>query len=48
MRELYRLNKDKIEESHDLWILMKKKFLKSDSSEIENLFVDSLLKIDGK
>ena len=48
MRELYRLNKDKIEENHDLWILMKKKFSKSDSSEIENLFVDSLLKIDGK
>ncbi len=48
MRELYRLNKDILEENHDLWILVKKKFSKSDSSVIENIFVDSLLKIKNR
>ncbi len=48
MRELYRLNKDILEENHDLWVLMKKKFSKSDSNEIKNIFVDSLLKIKNK
>lgn len=48
MRDLYSNNREKLKESHDLWILMKKKFSKSDSNEIEKLFVEALLKINDK
>ena len=48
MRDLYSHNRDMLKEGHDLWILMKKKFSKSDSDEIEKLFVEALLKINDK
>ncbi len=48
MRDLYSLNREKLETGHDLWILMKKKFSKSDSDKIEKIFVETLLKINDK
>ncbi len=48
MRELYRLNRDKLDKNYDLWILMKKKFTKADSREIDKIFTDALLKINDK
>jgi len=47
MRELYRQNNHLLKENHDLWILIKQKFTKPDSVEIEKIFIDSLLKING-
>lgn len=48
MRDLYSQNREKLKEGHDLWILMKKKFSKSDSDKIEKIFVDALLRIINK
>ncbi len=48
MRDLYSQNREKLKEGHDLWILMKKKFSKSDSDKIDKLFVETLLKINDK
>jgi len=48
MRDLYSHNRDMLKEGHDLWILMKKKFSKSDSDKIEKIFVEALLKINDK
>ena len=48
MRELYSQNREKISVSHDLWILMKKSFTKSDSDMVEKLFLDALQKIEKR
>lgn len=45
MRELFRLNKDNLSINHDMWVLIKKKFTKDDSSEMEKLFKESLTEI---
>ncbi|MEN8153130.1 MAG: ribonuclease P protein component [Acidobacteriota bacterium] len=42
MRELYRLNKEGPGINYDMWVLIKKKFTKENSVEIEKLFNESL------
>ncbi len=42
------MNNGQIEIKHDLWILIKKKFIRSHSSEVEKIFIDSLNKINTK
>jgi hypothetical protein len=42
---LYRNHSEKLDISHDLWILVKKKFARNDSGKIAESFVNSLVKI---
>ncbi len=45
MRELYRLNKNDLSVKYDMWALIKKKFTKEDSSEVEKVFKELLAEI---
>ena len=46
MKELFRTNQSLVEEKHDFWISTKKRFDSANVQEIENIFVDSLIKIN--
>lgn len=50
MRELFRLNQHLIAgpQKYDLWVVMKKRFTKEDSPQIEKLFADSLKRVASK
>jgi hypothetical protein len=47
MKELFRLNQGLVGNKHDLWIVMKKRFGREQGAEIEQMFLDSLVKIDS-
>lgn len=47
MKELFRLNQGLVESKHDLWIVMKKRFGREQSAEIEQMYLDALVKINS-
>jgi ribonuclease P protein component len=50
MRELFRLNQGLLanKQKYDFWVVIKKRFIKEDSQQIERLFIDSLKRIDRR
>lgn len=47
MKELYRTNRQLVSRPHDLWIVTKGRFGRTDSPEVEQLFIQALKKIEG-
>ena len=48
LKEFFRLNSGLLDSNYDLWIVMKNKFTKNDSKQIENDFKDILVNINYK
>jgi len=48
IKEFFRLNQYLIDTEYDLWVVIKKRFGKEDAFKIEQLFVDSFIKINYK
>ena len=46
MKELFRLNQGLVGSKHDLWIVMKKRFDREQSAGIEQMFLESLERIE--
>jgi len=48
MKELFRLNRQIIDNHYDVWIIMKNSFTKEDSPRIEHLYIQALKKISSQ
>jgi ribonuclease P protein component len=48
MKEWFRLNLFLLDDPHDLWISIKKRFDRRSAAKVENLFLDALIKIKYK
>ncbi len=47
MREFFRLNQHLVTEKHDLWIVAKGRFERKETREVEELFIQSMKKINS-
>ena len=46
IKECFRLNQYLIDTKYDLWVIIKKSFGKENAFKVEQLFIDSLIKIN--
>ena len=50
MRELFRLNHNLLQDKqkYDFWVVIRKRFFKEDTQEIERLFINSLKRLNPR
>ena len=46
LREIFRLHNQLVEKNHDLWVVMKKEFDRTQAHEIENVLINALIEIN--